>query len=1040
MKEVQLRATILAILWFVAAGLTSAQSCGSSTASLNYSNGTSVNITAANSLFTLNVRSYADHDHCWWSIRCPGGSTFAITALSVDLEPGRDLLSLVDISGASRRTIDAQLDSAITGTMITNSTEVQVVLTADESVSHPTHTGFTMQFKCTPIPRLTEALGYCPSNVPSLSTGGGFNSSLLLSCPMGYRVASVLLDTTTESLTQIETALGLTTIRPSSLAQAITFASGQNVTVYWTRCGALASPPAFSLLYTCVANQACFSPNATVGNVPLAGPLGTISLPLVNVTQTCSFRIDCSTVSGADAVWITRGEGLGRLDVFSPTGKSLNGQSSMLNSELLPRPFPSTTVSIVAETRSSSSSWTFDYRCATRTCSSVNISGANYTVPLPSAASGTVSTIFGGTLVSGSHGASDSLARQLGAQENCRWNIDCPAGFFVSFENLSIDMSSSDLLEVSDSSASNATVYFRSRSFSSSSRTQRLPYVDTSSRSVVVQFATSTTIPTGTGFTLPFSCRSSDLPVRSAFTTYAPPPTTAAPPTLAPQRSLFPGSSCRPTNGDLVTFRPSANVEQSLLVNSYGNNERCRWIVVCPVGHVFITVNLSVATESCCDYVEAVTDEGAQLWIARGTVSSYALNTTADVVNVQFYTDGSVIGGFGFLLRYKCVPEGSAAAPVGVPINAPTDTPVPVPTTPTPVAGAGYCTTVHGPPSGAPFAPVPFARIESDEDGAGTRRYSNSERCAWNVYCQYPNQSVWVVYFKLNTERCCDGVTMYYPNGTRYRNTRFSGDVDWGYDRPVNLESRHVIFAFTSDGSILDTGFDLEYACMSGIDDWNALSAYRASQRAEKNERVALGVGLGLGLPLLLLILIVSYCCCCRRTGGGGGRGGAVAPVAAGPVVHFRRDSEPIPTEQRADTEMINVRQDSAWGRDLSMAMSEIDEPSRPTCIICYTYRPRYAVIPCGHVVLCQQCHERFEPQNCPVCRTHCTHGLKVTFMPRVDRGDGTTANGNCAMCGVSEAVMAPISCGHVALCEECTPSSCPVCGERIGERQRIYR
>ena len=73
---------------------------------------------------------------------------------------------------------------------------------------------------------------------------------------------------------------------------------------------------------------------------------------------------------------------------------------------------------------------------------------------------------------------------------------------------------------------------------------------------------------------------------------------------------------------------------------------------------------------------------------------------------------------------------------------------------------------------------------------------------------------------------------------------------------------------------------------------------------------------------------------------------------------------------------------DGGLKRDYSMAMSVNEDPSQSSCILCLTYKPTYAMVPCGHVVLCSQCHSRFEPQKCPICRQHAHQSIGVTFLP----------------------------------------------------------
>lgn len=52
------------------------------------------------------------------------------------------------------------------------------------------------------------------------------------------------------------------------------------------------------------------------------------------------------------------------------------------------------------------------------------------------------------------------------------------------------------------------------------------------------------------------------------------------------------------------------------------------------------------------------------------------------------------------------------------------------------------------------------------------------------------------------------------------------------------------------------------------------------------------------------------------------------------------------------------------------------DSLTTPACVICMERDAEYALIPCGHQVLCQQCVPRV--QQCPVCRSTASSSIKI--------------------------------------------------------------
>mmetsp|Transcript_103655 Transcript_103655/g.200866 ORF Transcript_103655/g.200866 Transcript_103655/m.200866 type:complete len:217 (-) Transcript_103655:65-715(-) len=69
---------------------------------------------------------------------------------------------------------------------------------------------------------------------------------------------------------------------------------------------------------------------------------------------------------------------------------------------------------------------------------------------------------------------------------------------------------------------------------------------------------------------------------------------------------------------------------------------------------------------------------------------------------------------------------------------------------------------------------------------------------------------------------------------------------------------------------------------------------------------------------------------------------------------------------------------------ELSTALHEIEtlkktisDDKQGQCVICWEGTPCFALVPCGHIVLCQRCNGR-SVEQCPVCRRKVVTSLRV--------------------------------------------------------------
>lgn len=85
------------------------------------------------------------------------------------------------------------------------------------------------------------------------------------------------------------------------------------------------------------------------------------------------------------------------------------------------------------------------------------------------------------------------------------------------------------------------------------------------------------------------------------------------------------------------------------------------------------------------------------------------------------------------------------------------------------------------------------------------------------------------------------------------------------------------------------------------------------------------------------------------------------------------RTCERIVLEQRLES--MKAQLESVTHEKETLRTSSGNE--RDQCVICMDATPCYAVVPCGHLALCESCMAR-RPECCPVCRTQASTLLRV--------------------------------------------------------------
>ena len=252
------------------------------------------------------------------------------------------------------------------------------------------------------------------------------------------------------------------------------------------------------------------------------------------------------------------------------------------------------------------------------------------------------------------------------------------------------------------------------------------------------------------------------------------------------------GSSYTGTSGTIMS-----DVDGSGTTN-YANNEDCVWYVSCTSGTFSMTTNID--TESVFDVVSiraGRSTTGSLLASRSGSSTAWTYSTvTYGTVTITFTTDSSV-NRDGFTMSWSCTGGTSGGTPIP-------------PTAGTPTPGTGTCSaltanTVYSSTSG---------QIMSDSDGAGTgTRYSNSENCYWYVSC--PVGTRFSMSMNIDTESCCDRVYIYSGSTASTSTVNYLFRASGSSPQTFTATERQVTIRFSTDGSVTDNGFTMDYSCIT---------------------------------------------------------------------------------------------------------------------------------------------------------------------------------------------------------------------------------
>jgi hypothetical protein len=182
---------------------------------------------------------------------------------------------------------------------------------------------------------------------------------------------------------------------------------------------------------------------------------------------------------------------------------------------------------------------------------------------------------------------------------------------------------------------------------------------------------------------------------------------------------------------------------------------------------------------------------------------------------------------------------------------------------------------------------------------------------------------------------------------------------------------------------------------------------------------------------------------------GAGSGADEVAPPPPPPEIAADMSRQPSTRELRrvGSSRRHFVRQQSP--EDASNQLGLTREESlefTAACVVCIASRRTIALVPCGHMCLCEDCLPlQARMRWCPMCRADFTAGLKVAVPPlTAAEASNPGQQGRCRNCTTALRTHAAMPCGHLVLCGGCTNADavrrkCPECAANVTSWHQIF-
>ncbi|HIA07157.1 MAG TPA: T9SS type A sorting domain-containing protein, partial [Flavobacteriales bacterium] len=231
------------------------------------------------------------------------------------------------------------------------------------------------------------------------------------------------------------------------------------------------------------------------------------------------------------------------------------------------------------------------------------------------------------------------------------------------------------------------------------------------------------------------------------------------------------GSYC---NGTTTFTSPSGSFSDGSGTSDYGNNADCKWLIQ-PSGVTSVTLNFTAFDiEYQYDLVEiydGATVADSILGTYSGDTLPDSITSTGGIMLVHFTTDGSIVAS-GWDANYTTTTVGTG--------------------------GTSYCSGVTN----------LTAASGSFSDGSGTNDYGNNADCKWLIQPSGA-ASITLDFTAFDTETTYDKVKVYDgPTTSSNILGTFSGT---SLPTTVTSTGGDMLLHFTSDGSIVKTGWDATY-------------------------------------------------------------------------------------------------------------------------------------------------------------------------------------------------------------------------------------
>lgn len=121
--------------------------------------------------------------------------------------------------------------------------------------------------------------------------------------------------------------------------------------------------------------------------------------------------------------------------------------------------------------------------------------------------------------------------------------------------------------------------------------------------------------------------------------------------------------------------------------------------------------------------------------------------------------------------------------------------------------------------------------------------------------------------------------------------------------------------------------------------------------------------------------------------------------------------------------------------RDIKVSTQNPKCFNRGLCLKCKKNETKYCYVPCGHVVVCEECANKVVPNDvCPLCQVPC-QCAKLPFLE----------SEKCCVCLSEKSSVMFLPCGHLCACISCSNAlwennkMCPICQQKCCSYKTVF-